>query len=55
MIKVKFKILVPPGKGGDRRMGSGWDRGTQDALTDICNILFLRKKHLKQKGQNVQI
>lgn len=43
MIKMKFKILVPSGAGGARRMGSGWDKNAQDALTDIYNILFLRK------------
>lgn len=52
---MKFKILIPSGAGGGRRMGSRWDKDTQDALTDIYNILFLRKKYLKQKCQNVQV
>ena len=45
MIKINFKILVPSGKKGGRRMGSGWKNDPEEALTEFCNI-FLGKKYL---------
>lgn len=36
-------------------MGSGWEKDTQEALTEIRIFYFLEKKYLKQKCQNIQM
>ena len=40
MIKINFKILVPSGKKGGRRMGSGWKKDPEEALTEFWNVFF---------------
>ena len=53
MIKINFKILVPSGKKGGRRMGSGWKKDPEEALTEFWNV-FLGKMYLKQECQDTE-